>query len=199
MFVGPKGTVKLVHSDDSGEIAAACKELSWSQRVSTPGKQSSNGVIERANRTILEGARTLLTAANIDKKWWSRAVRYFCYVYNITRRGKDGQTPYHRRFNSEFTGELHPFGCLVSYRPSTTKANAGENKFGPNTVEGIFMGYYVHLVGRWSKDYLVVNLEAFKTSPIGRYVHVIRVDKVTRRKGPPVFPSPGISADDRAK
>lgn len=68
-LIGPTETSGFVHSDGSNEILFACEALGFRQWVATPVRPQTNGVIERVNRLVLEGARTLLTRAGLDKRW----------------------------------------------------------------------------------------------------------------------------------
>ena len=80
------------------------------------------------------------------------------------------------------------FGAKVFYTPATTKANAAEHKFSPSSVAGILIGYHLNPGGEWSKDYFVINLETALNGNTTRYLPVLRVGKVFRESGPPVFP-----------
>ena len=181
-FIGPKEKVELAYTDGADELRLACNALKWRQRVATPGRPQTNGVVERTNRLILEGARTLLSQARMDKKWWSRAVRCFCLQYNASRRGMDGDTPQRKRLGYDFLGRLLPFGSLVHYIPSTKKSTAAGEKFGTTTRPGLFMGYRLHTGFMWSKDYLVLDLEAFRNNSAGKYVPILRVEKIHKKR-----------------
>eukprot|EP00975_Prorocentrum_lima_P065782 12905466-Prorocentrum_lima.AAC.1 len=55
---------------------------------SIPGMPRSNSLVERANRTVLEGARCLLSQAGLPFRFWPYAVRRFCSARNAI-----GKTP----------------------------------------------------------------------------------------------------------
>ena len=141
------------------EIASACAELSWPLEQATPGRPQTNGIAERAVRACLEGTRTILEQSGLSKRWWSRASRYFTLMYNATMKDENGSTAWARRFGQPATFPLIPFGSLVHYKSGTKKHNAGENKFGPSSSRGLYMGCYMHDGSRWSKDFLVVDLD----------------------------------------
>ena len=130
------------------ELIEAAKELGWRHSTSSPGRPATNGIAERAVRTVLEGARTVLQQSGLSTKWWSRAVRYYCLVYNVTykARGAEG-TPWELRHGEPFGGTLYPFGSQIYYMPPLKPAQdiANESfKFATPAVEGIFLGYYMN-------------------------------------------------------
>ncbi|GJR38360.1 retrovirus-related pol polyprotein from transposon TNT 1-94 [Tanacetum coccineum] len=55
-----------------------------------------NGIVERRNRTLVEAARTMLSAAKVPLFFWAEAITTTCFTYNrshvVTRHEK---TPYH--------------------------------------------------------------------------------------------------------
>ena len=75
--------IKRWYSDGADEIHAACVELGIRHDVSEPNRHESNGVIERANRTVIEGTRTILYQSGLPYKYWPEAMEYFCCAYNF--------------------------------------------------------------------------------------------------------------------
>ncbi|GJS90692.1 retrovirus-related pol polyprotein from transposon TNT 1-94 [Tanacetum coccineum] len=65
-------------------------------QTSTPRTPEQNGVVERWNRTLIEVARTMLSASNYPLSFWAEAVAIACYTQNrsiiISAHGK---TAYH--------------------------------------------------------------------------------------------------------
>ena len=61
-FLGPQVSPDYIYSDNSREIEQAVKDLNWEDRhdTSTPNRPSTNGVIERAVRTVKEGTSASL-------------------------------------------------------------------------------------------------------------------------------------------
>ena len=88
--------------------------------TSIPFRPQSNGVIERSNRLLTEGANTCIFAAGVDAKWWVCAVQHWCAMYNGFQIGADGKTPWQRRFNEDAPFRLYPFGSLVFVKPPTS-------------------------------------------------------------------------------
>ncbi|GKA08206.1 retrovirus-related pol polyprotein from transposon TNT 1-94 [Tanacetum coccineum] len=76
--------------------------------------QAQNGVIERRNRTLVEAARTMLSASKLLLFFWAEAIATACYTKNrsliIPRHEK---TPYHIINDRKTTlKHLHIFGCI---------------------------------------------------------------------------------------
>ena len=139
-FLAPGEALMAVWADGSGEITGACEALNWPLQRSTPGRPQTNGVAERAVRACLEGTRTIIEQSGLNKKWWSRACRHCTSVYNCTAKDEHGATAWTRRFNSAPAFPMIPFGSLAHYKTGTKKHNAGDNKFGPSSSKGWFMG-----------------------------------------------------------
>nr|GEU66710.1 hypothetical protein [Tanacetum cinerariifolium] len=72
----------------------ASEGINHQTSVSRTPKQ--NGVVERRNRTLVEAARTMLSAANVPLFFWAEAIATSCFTQNhsliIPRHEK---TPYH--------------------------------------------------------------------------------------------------------
>ena len=133
---------------------------------------------ERVNRTILEGARTLLIFAKLPGVFWSEAIAFFVHVRN---RVTSSVTPDKPPFEL-WTGvapdlsKLRVFGCLVyafvpepkrsKLSPKATKAmmvgfdDSGHYKL-YDVEKGSFF-YSSHVV--FDED--VVGLEAIKKAPL---------------------------------
>ncbi|GJU05671.1 retrovirus-related pol polyprotein from transposon TNT 1-94 [Tanacetum coccineum] len=61
-------------------------------QTSTPRTPEQNGVVERWNRTLVEAARTMLSASKLPLSFWAEAVATACYTQNrsiiISTHGK---------------------------------------------------------------------------------------------------------------
>ena len=64
-FAGPRGYVRLFHSDGSNELAAAAKDLGWAHSTSTPAVPKGTASLRGRAR---EGGRTLLEHAGFEAK-----------------------------------------------------------------------------------------------------------------------------------
>jgi transposase InsO family protein len=92
--------VKRFRTDGSGEYTSKkFAEYLTSEGIlketTTPYTPLSNGVIERANRTIMERVRCMLDDAELSKKHWAFAVSVAVCLKNRTpMRSLVGKTPY---------------------------------------------------------------------------------------------------------
>ncbi|CAI7823725.1 unnamed protein product [Closterium sp. NIES-53] len=79
--------VKAICSDCGGEFLGA-EFRSWlkrhgiKQQLTTAYTPQSNGVAERANRTIIEGGRTILVDSGLPLRFWPLAIRHATVIKN---------------------------------------------------------------------------------------------------------------------
>ncbi|GKA10034.1 retrovirus-related pol polyprotein from transposon TNT 1-94 [Tanacetum coccineum] len=90
------------------------KEEGLNIRTSTPRTPEQNDVVERRNRTLVEAARTMLSASKLPLSFWDEAVATACYTHNrsiiISTHGK---TAYHIiNDRKPSIKHLHIFGCI---------------------------------------------------------------------------------------
>lgn len=79
--------IKVYGSDRDGkftsaEIKAYQDATGTTRDLTVHDSPQSNGVAERANRTIVEGARTMLIAAKLPKNLWAEAKRHMVWLRN---------------------------------------------------------------------------------------------------------------------
>ena len=77
--------------------------------------QNQNGVSERAIRTVVEKARSMLLNAKLSKGFWEEAVQTAVYLKNRSpTKALDSITPY-QAWTGQIPklGHLRPFGCVV--------------------------------------------------------------------------------------
>ena len=159
--------IKLCYSDNSPEIADACRRLGIPHEQSHPGVPQNNGIIERANGDILAMTRTALVQAGLPNHCWAFAAP--CVVHNDNCTMRDGvSSPWYKAHNKgEFPEPLYPFGCSVWFLPSDTKSKRGRAqslvrpKWGGRAEPGIFAGYVMAPTGLWTGRYYVWSLSAF--------------------------------------
>nr|GEX80205.1 integrase, catalytic region, zinc finger, CCHC-type, peptidase aspartic, catalytic [Tanacetum cinerariifolium] len=82
--------------------------------TSTARTPKQNGIVERRNHTLVEAARTMLSAAKVPLFFWAEAIATACFTQNralvITRHEK---TPYHIiNGRKPFVKFFHIFGSL---------------------------------------------------------------------------------------
>ncbi|GJV40416.1 retrovirus-related pol polyprotein from transposon TNT 1-94 [Tanacetum coccineum] len=70
------GLPKLKH------LKAFFKEEGIEHQTSTPRTPEQNGVVERRNRTLVEAARTMLSASKLPLLFWAEAIATACYTQN---------------------------------------------------------------------------------------------------------------------
>ncbi|GJY77138.1 retrovirus-related pol polyprotein from transposon TNT 1-94 [Tanacetum coccineum] len=131
-------------------------------QTSTTQTPKQNGVVERQNHTLVEAARTMLSAAKVPLFFWVEAIATTCFTQNrsliIPRHEK---TPYHiingRNPSVKF---FHIFGSLCYI------IRDGENpdKMKENGDACIFVGYSIQ-----SRAYRVYNK---RTRVIVETIHV---------------------------
>jgi len=148
--------LKKFHSDNGGEYCSksfiARLEESGTGKTTTPADTPQrDGVVERANRTVWERARTLLHHAGLPDAFVWEAVCCAVYLLNFTPRLR------HRRNIGEETlkcplelwsgrkpsvKNLRPFGCTVwvtQLHPLI--GHQQSSKLAPRSRKGIFIGY----------------------------------------------------------
>lgn len=105
----------------------------------TPYTPEQNSVVERENRTIMEGIRSCLHQARINLRFWEEAVRYLVYTLNcIGNRILHDNNPFEAYFGvPPYVAHLRPFGC-----PTFVHIRAPlQRKLDPKAQYGIFVGY----------------------------------------------------------
>lgn len=126
--------------DDSGIIHQTTVRYSPQQ----------NGVSERANRTICEKARSMLSDACLSKEYWGEAVNTAVYLINRSpTKAVLGKTPY-EVWNKEKPNlsELKIFGCeAMAHVPDELR-----KKWDPKSQKLLFMGY-----GENKKGYRLID------------------------------------------
>ncbi|GJX36939.1 reverse transcriptase domain-containing protein [Tanacetum coccineum] len=95
-------------------LNAYFKEEGIKHHTSTPRTPEQNGVVERRNRTLVEVARTMLSAFKLPLSFWAEAGTTACYTQNrsiiISSHGK---TAYHIiNDRKPSIKHLHVFGCI---------------------------------------------------------------------------------------
>ncbi|GJS35487.1 putative ribonuclease H-like domain-containing protein [Tanacetum coccineum] len=94
-------------------LNAFFKEEGIEHQTSTPRTPEQNGVVERRNRTLVEAARTMLSASKLPLFFWAEAIATACYTQNrsiiIPTHEK---TAYHIiNDRKPSIKHLHIFGC----------------------------------------------------------------------------------------
>jgi transposase InsO family protein len=133
-----------IRSDNGGEFrsdafTAYCMERGIQPELTAAHSPQQNGVAERMNRTLVEGARTLLAAAELPDTFWADAVHTVAYLRNVLPHSLHARaTPYER-----WTGRkpdidhLRVYGSLAyAHVPK-----ADRNKLGKKARRCVLIGY----------------------------------------------------------
>jgi hypothetical protein len=83
------------------------------RQTSAPYTPQQNGVAERANRTIMECARSMIRAQGLDLEFWAEAVNTTIYIKNRCQLKLLIQRPHkkHGLVQSLNVSHLRVFGC----------------------------------------------------------------------------------------
>ena len=132
-----------VRSDRGGEyfsnnFTSFCEEHSIIHERTPPYSPQSNGVAKRKNRTFM------LDTAGLSKEWWGEAILTACHVLNRVPTKNKEITPFEEwEKKRSILSYLRTWGCLAKMSVQITK----KHKFGPKTVDCIFLGYAIYSVG----------------------------------------------------
>ena len=137
-------TVSTLRTDRDGEFSSTAflrylSDNNIRRELTTSYTPEQNAVVERSNRTIMEGVRSSLYHSQLPLSFWAEAVVYIVYTLNRTCSRVHGQqTPFEL-----YTGikpslsHLCPFGCPVYvYIPAQL-----HKKLDAKSRRGIFVGY----------------------------------------------------------
>ena len=136
--------IKVLRSDNGGEYTSNdftkfCAEKRISHEFTEPYCPQQNGVAERMNRTIMEGARSMLYHAKLPLEFWAEACSTAVYLHNRspTTALKD-ETRFEHLFGKKpDISHLKVFGC-VSY---VHVPDSQRRKLDAKAHKAIFVGY----------------------------------------------------------
>ncbi|CAI7798216.1 unnamed protein product [Closterium sp. NIES-53] len=115
--------VKVICTDNGGEFfcadfEAVLKKKGIQHQLMVPYNPQQNGVAERFNRTLQEGARTLLGRAGLPDPFWVTALRQVALVKNrvLGTVGDKQWVPYTKWYGSApAVNMLRAYGCMVVF------------------------------------------------------------------------------------
>ncbi|CAI7854124.1 unnamed protein product [Closterium sp. NIES-54] len=115
--------VKVIHTDNGGEFIGAdfeavLKKKGIQHQLTVPYNPQQNGVAGRFNRTLHEGARTLLGRAGLPYPFWVTALRQVALVKNrvLATVGDKQWVPYTKWYGSApAVNILRAYGCMVVF------------------------------------------------------------------------------------
>ncbi|CAI7874724.1 unnamed protein product [Closterium sp. NIES-53] len=126
--------VKRIRTDRGSEFlgtetTAWLKKQGIQRELTTAYSPQSNGVAERANRTILETARALLIESEVGNSMWPHAVRHAKVAKNrvLTKVGNESWVPLERWLGRKpLVDMLRVFGCMaVAHVPKKYRSKLG--------------------------------------------------------------------------
>ena len=175
--------VKVLRSDNGGEytsnsFAKFCAEKGISHEFTVPYCPQQNGVAEWMNRTIMEGARSMLYHAKLPLEFWAEGCSTAVYLCNRspTTALKD-QTPFESLFGRRpDISQLKVFGC-VSYLHVPDNQH---RKLDAKAHKAIFVGYPPGV-----KGYKLYDMEK-KKFIVSRDVRFFEDNFDHFKEGPPV-------------
>ncbi|CAI7893495.1 unnamed protein product [Closterium sp. NIES-53] len=111
------------------ETTAWLKKQGIQRELTTAYSLQSNGVAERANRTILETARALLIESGVGNSMWPHAVRHATVARNkmLTKVGNESWVPLEKWLGRKPPVDmLRVFGCMaVAHVPKKYRSKLG--------------------------------------------------------------------------
>ncbi|CAI7894747.1 unnamed protein product [Closterium sp. NIES-54] len=122
--VGPMRALSLLGSDyfltivDDHTRAAVLKKKGIQHQLTVPYNPQQNDVAERFNRTLQEGARTLLGRVGLPDPFWVTALRQLALVKNrvLAMVGDKQWLPYTKWYgNAPAVNMLRAYGCMVVF------------------------------------------------------------------------------------
>ncbi|CAI7795581.1 unnamed protein product [Closterium sp. NIES-53] len=115
--------VKVIRTDNGGEFIGAnfeavLKKKGIQHQLTVPHNPQQNGVAERFNRTLQEGAHTLLGRAGLPDPFWVTALRQVALVKNrvLATVGDKQWVPYTKWYGSApAVNMLRAYDCMVVF------------------------------------------------------------------------------------
>ena len=142
--------LKVLRTDGGGEYIneqfnTVLFTLGIERQVTVAYTPQQNGVAERANRTIMEAARSMLHAAGLPLDFWEYAVAVAVYLRNRSpTKALAEATPYEAwRGEKPDLSHIRVFGCAASMH----LGRARRSKLQPRATPVIFVGYATEAKG----------------------------------------------------
>ncbi len=137
--------IKVLRFNNGGEFVsnkfdAFLVECEIQRQISAPYSPQQNGVTKRANRTIMECARSMILAKGLKLEFWGEVVNIAVYIKNrCPTKALDSKTPQEvwsgRKPNMS---HLRLFGCKAFAHVPDEKRTKLESK----SMPCVFLRYY---------------------------------------------------------
>ena len=124
-----------------------CEEKSIHPERSVPKNSEQNGVAERANRTLLEMARSMLVAAQLPKNCWGHAFMHAAYIDQFIGGSDGSPSPYEMWYGAEPEPDLIVFGAKLTFAHDEQRG-----KLDSPGHQGIYLGNSQHTDGYYVLD-----------------------------------------------
>ena len=136
--------IEALRTDGGGEYARQhfqryLKSSGIVHRVSPPYTPSQNGLAERANRTLMEGARCMKEDFKLKKEFWGYAVATAAHIHNrLPSRSHEDRSPL-----QHWTGTVPSIGYLRVFGSVTYTLVPAQkrSKFDARSTKCILVGY----------------------------------------------------------
>jgi Integrase core domain len=126
------------------ELRGFCHEEGIVMESSVPYCPEQNGVVERAIRTVMEKARTMLVGCNADESLWADSVVTAAYLQNLVPKSGRTKAPWElMKGEQPKGGHLRVWGCLAYAKKEKHQAST----FASKSEAGMLVGYEEHSVG----------------------------------------------------
>ncbi|GJV47760.1 retrovirus-related pol polyprotein from transposon TNT 1-94 [Tanacetum coccineum] len=146
----PVQTRRQLAIDPEMHLNAFFKEEGIEHQTSTPQTPEQNGVVERRNHTLVEAARTMISASKLPLFFWAKAIATTCYTQNRSIIIPTNEKMAYHIINDRKPSikHLHIFGCTCYLTRDGEKLDKMKEKGDPC----ILVGYSTQ-----SKGYRVYN------------------------------------------
>lgn len=111
--------VKILRSDNGGEYTSKefttyLKREGIRHQLTVPKTPEQNGIAERMNRTLVEAVRSMLSDAQLPKRFWAETLSTAVFLRNRSPTSAvQGKTPFEAWTNEKpNVNHLRVFGCL---------------------------------------------------------------------------------------
>lgn len=136
-------SIQIFHCDNGGEYELEkfknyCAHEGILFEYTAPHTPEHNGVAERKNRTLVEGARCLLQDMGLDGKFWAHAILFVNHVNNRapTKALNNTTTPFELMYEEKpDLSHVRVFGC-----PAAVLCEAKIPKLAPKIYKCLYLG-----------------------------------------------------------